>query len=314
MFGVAWGWGSDDFCCPGFALAGLRAAWIAVLAAAWGALAALGDCGNGGASDAPVVNIVVPWEGSGSHCQVDLLLSYTGAMLLLQIVEALTEGAAAVISMRGSVMDPKHRRRCIRPLGYVHAGLSLLELLGAVLSFQLSNTSNVDTDDFDDQLARRCACSNETAAPPREQGRNHMAESWMEDATVAIEHAGQLVQVVAVTQCVLSCLTVCVMCCTHHKLKRSTGEGMGGRSANVNLSKKLHKKIKCCIGDLRFPQLPGSGPGGRTGIGEENPIAALASVLSSFFRGISRNDFVPTDVLAAIMLVGESQQYVKLLS
>eukprot|EP01046_Picozoa_sp_COSAG06_P115835 COSAG06_NODE_62778_length_264_cov_0.624242_1_plen_32_part_01 len=27
LFGVAWGWSSDDFCCPGVTLLVLRAGW-----------------------------------------------------------------------------------------------------------------------------------------------------------------------------------------------------------------------------------------------------------------------------------------------
>ena len=72
----------------------------------------------------------VPWFDTGRHCPVELLLSYARAMLLLQAAEALVEGAAGIVSLRGSVMDPNNRRWCAAPLAYVRAVLSALELLG----------------------------------------------------------------------------------------------------------------------------------------------------------------------------------------
>eukprot|EP01043_Picozoa_sp_COSAG02_P000889 COSAG02_NODE_18_length_54986_cov_345.599322_23_plen_1085_part_00 len=300
LFGVAWGWSSDDFCCPGVTLLVLRAGWMTALAVAWDTLGALGDCSDGHPRP---VNIV-PWVDSGAQCPVDLLLSYSRAMLLLQAAEALIEGAAAATSLRGSVMDPRNRRWCIAPLGYVHAVLSVLEALGAALGVQLSSVSDVDADGFDVELMQRCACDNETTrALSFEQDQGLVHEQWVGAATDAIEYAGQLVQVVAVTLCVLCCLVLCSVCCTHHKLNRD--RGMGGRSADANLNNRLYRmfstQMKCCLDELYFPA--------HSGVDAENPINVLAKILSSFFRGISRNDFVPTDILAAVVLVAQSQKF-----
>jgi hypothetical protein len=302
LFGVAWGWASDDFCCPGVALIALRTCWIAALSVAWATLRALPDCSEEGAPSERVN--IVPWVDTGTQCPTVLLLSYSRAMLILQVAEVLVEGAAAATSLRGSVMDPKNRRWCIAPLGYAHAVLSALELLGAVLGVQLTYKSDVDADGFDVQLVQRCSCGNETThALHFEQDKvAQLHQGWVEAATGAIDYAGELLQLVAVALSVLSCLVLCSVCCTHHK--RNRDRGMGGRLASANLNNRLQRmfstQLKCCLDELYFPA--------HSGIGEENPINVLAKILSSFFRGISRNDFVPTDILAAVVLVGQSQK------
>ena len=254
----------------------------------------LGQCSK----DSPSGQSIVPWVSSGVRCPADELLSYARAMLLLHVVEALVEGAAATTSLRGSIMDPSNRRWCIAPLGYVHAVLSALELMGAILGLQLSYMNDVDADGFDLKLVRQC-CGSATALDA-EQDQMQVYEGWVEAAIDAIDRAGQLVHAAAAMVCVLSCLVVCFSCCTHHSVKRD--ERMGGRSADANLKHRLYRifstKMKCCVDELNF-----------SGAGEENPINVLAKILSSFFRGISRNDFVPTDVFAAILLVAQSQKY-----
>ena len=301
LFGVAWGWASDDFCCPGVALIALRACWIAALSAAWATLHALTDCSEGSPRDS--VNIV-PWVDTGTQCPTVLLLSYSRAMIVLQVAEILVEGAAAATSLRGSVMDPNNRRWCIAPLGYAHAMLSALEVLGAVLGVQLTYTCDIDADGFDVRLVQRCSCGNETtSALYFEQDQvAQLHTEWVEAATDAIDYAAELLQMVAVALSVLSCVVLCSICCTHHK--RNRDRGMGGRLASANLNNRLQRvfrtQLKCCLDELYFPA--------HLGIGEENPINVLAKILSSFFRGISRNDFVATDILAAVVLVGESQK------
>ena len=375
LFGRAWGWSSDDFCCPGVSLVLLRCFTTAALAGAWSALADVGQCSSAAAADMPVGKdevvrffgsgggavSAVPWFDTGRHCPVELLLSYARAMLLLQAAEALVEGAAGIVSLRGSVMDPNNRRRCAAPLAYVRAVLSVLELMGTVLGLQLSFKQDVEADDgYGLQLLERCGCGQNETAGARFVG-DDAALTWPDDATDAVDTAVMLLQLVTVGLSVLSCLVACMVCCTHHKLKReqgTEGEGGGGQSASddANLHHRCGKrlfwshceaetdlfprqardnrrnswfrrkgvfcrlgtffssKMKCCIDDLHFPQLPGSGGvvgggGGRAGSGEANPIGLLAEILSSYFRGISRNDFVATDVFAAVILVAQSQKF-----
>ena len=309
LFGVAWGWSSDDFCCPGVALLLIRAGWIAALGTALVALAPVGECGaEDGATSALLnsVDPIVPWADTGEECPVGLLRSYARAMVVLELAEVLVEALGVAVSLRGSVMDPTNRRWCMPPLVYLHATLSTIELLGAVLGAQLAFKNDADDAQFEDLLLQRCGCGGGAGS-----GSSSLQLSWAEDAAESMETAILTLRSVAVTMCVLSCFVACGVCCTHHSEGRKSGsdfEGMGGRNGEGNLNHRLSravksKKLKCCLDDFHFPELPG------TDLGlEGSPIGVLARILSSFFRGISRNDFVASDVVAAVLLVGVSQK------
>ena len=161
LFGVAWGWGSDDFACPGVTLLLVRLGWIVALGTAAVELAAVGECGaEDGEAPGLLNNIdpIVPWADNGDGCPVELLRSYARAMVALQLTEVAVEAAGVAISLRGSVMDPTNRRWCMTPLAYLHAALSTLELLGAVLGVQLAFKNDSGDEQFEELLLQRCGC------------------------------------------------------------------------------------------------------------------------------------------------------------
>ena len=97
LFGIHWAWASDDFACLGTLTIAVRAAFLVVLATAWGSFrgTTLAGCMR-----EPFFSVPWPWWDSESGCPILLLRNVLWILIVVQCAEVMLELLGIAVSLR----------------------------------------------------------------------------------------------------------------------------------------------------------------------------------------------------------------------